>query len=92
MSSSIYHAALIIPLEKILNLKHPSSSTSSGDDVAALEDKRTWRSGHKRTLTKEVKEPAWTAMDVMIAFAEAKGWITALAARPDVKRAGNASE
>lgn len=38
------------------------------------------------------KGPKWTAMDVMTAYADRKGWVTAKAGRPDVNRAGNASE
>ena len=53
------------------------------------EDKRTWREGMK-TATKE-KLLTWTAMDILVAFASAKGWVTAKAGRPDVHRAGNAS-
>jgi len=30
-------------------------------------------------------------MDVLTAYANAKGWVTAKAGRPDVHRAGNAS-
>jgi hypothetical protein len=43
-----------------------------------------------RTDTKE-KLFTWTAMDILVAFANAKGWVTAKAGRPDVHRAGNAS-
>lgn len=38
------------------------------------------------------KEPKWTAMDIMTAYADRKGWVTAKAGRPDVNRAGNASK
>jgi hypothetical protein len=33
---------------------------------------------------------SWTAMDVLTAYADKKGWVTAKAGRPDVGRAGNA--
>ncbi|KAH0838031.1 hypothetical protein J3R83DRAFT_6271 [Lanmaoa asiatica] len=32
----------------------------------------------------------WTANDIMTAYAEKKGWVTAKAGRPDIHRAGNA--
>ena len=31
-------------------------------------------------------------MDILTAYADAKGWVTAKAGRPDVHRAGNASK
>lgn len=37
-------------------------------------------------------EPDWTAIDVLTAYADVKGWVTAKAGRPDIHRAGNASE
>ena len=37
------------------------------------------------------KELVWTAMDILTAYANKKGWVTAKAGRPDVNRAGNAS-
>ena len=55
----------------------------------AAEDKRTWREP-KAQVQSEKLEPAWTAMDVLIAYAGAKGWVTAKAGRPDINRAGNA--
>lgn len=33
----------------------------------------------------------WTAMDILTAYANSKGWLTAKAGRPDIHRAGNAS-
>lgn len=36
--------------------------------------------------------PEWTAMDILTAYADSKGWVTAKAGRPDVHRAGNASQ
>lgn len=38
------------------------------------------------------KEPKWTAMDIMTAYADRNGWVTAKAGRLDVNRAGNASK
>lgn len=42
----------------------------------------------------EVQSPkvAWTGMDILTAYANYKGYTTAKAGRPDVNRAGNASE
>jgi len=34
----------------------------------------------------------WTAMDILTAHADAKGWVTAKAGRADVHRAGNSSK
>lgn len=79
----IHHALQLLPLERMFNLVHPTLSTP------AAEDKRTWRK--PRTQDQPGKlEPAWTAMDVLTAYADAKGWVTAKAGRPDVHRAGNA--
>jgi ribosome biogenesis GTPase A len=79
----VHFAASLMPLEQILGLAHPTSASNS------VEDKRTWRNGITRsTQTK----PKWTAMDILVAYAEHKRWVTAKAGRPDVNRAGNASE
>ncbi|KAA1467966.1 P-loop containing nucleoside triphosphate hydrolase protein [Dentipellis sp. KUC8613] len=78
----IAHAARLLPLESILGLTHPSQVEPE------VEDKRTWREGKKKDEKK--KEIFWTAMDVLTAFADKKGWVTAKAGRPDVNRAGNA--
>lgn len=43
-----------------------------------------------RTDTKQTLL-TWTAMDILVAFANARSWVTAKAGRPDVHRAGNAS-
>ena len=96
ISSCVYHALQYLPLEQILSLTHPSKSTADQErarDYARqreLESKRTWREGQKPS--KVVEEERWTAMDVLTSFAEAKGWLTAKAGRPDINRAGNASE
>ncbi|KAJ8489384.1 hypothetical protein ONZ45_g13602 [Pleurotus djamor] len=72
-----------LPLERILHLQHP-------EEVAPpVEDKRTWRTGSKPTVHTE-RAVKWTAMEVLTGYAEAKAWVTAMAARPDVNRAGNA--
>lgn len=86
-----------MPLEEIFNLTHPSISHPE----PAVEDKRTWRA-HKKNATKDVaspleltdspKKPEWTALDIMTSYALKKGWVTAKAGRPDINRAGNASE
>ncbi|TFY70544.1 hypothetical protein EVG20_g2451 [Dentipellis fragilis] len=78
----IAHAARLLPLESILGLTHPSQVEPEA------EDKRTWREGKKKDEKK--KELLWTAMDVLTAYADKKGWVTAKAGRPDVNRAGNA--
>ena len=57
------------------------------------EDKRTWRDGMKQEDS--VNNPdrlTWTAMDILTAYADAKGWVTAKAGRSDVHRAGNSSK
>lgn len=80
----VHHASLFLPLERVFNLVHPSVWTP------AAEDKRTWREPKGQNESKK-PELAWTAMDVVIAYADAKNWVTAKAGRPDVNRAGNAS-
>ncbi|KAI5124090.1 hypothetical protein M0805_000905 [Coniferiporia weirii] len=79
--SCVYHALQYIPLEKILGLKHPA------EEDPTVEDKRTWREGKRPKISSDL---SWTAMDVLTAFANKRGWITAKAGRPDVNRAGNA--
>lgn len=81
----IHQASLLLPLERVFNLARPSLSTPMGGD------KRTWREPRTEDEPKKL-EPGWTAMDVLTAYADAKSWVTAKAARPDVNRAGNASE
>ena len=86
----IYHAARLLPLEKVLGLAHPSLSSPPP------EDKRTWREGMRPSASAGASEPpqkelVWTAMDILTAYANKKGWVTAKAGRPDVNRAGNAS-
>ncbi|KAJ7446495.1 hypothetical protein B0H11DRAFT_2084984 [Mycena galericulata] len=84
--SCIYHAAELLPLEKVYRLSHP---TQADAERVGVEDKRTWRNG-ERPGGSQVKEKPWTAMDVLIGYADAKGWVTAKAGRSDVHRAGNA--
>jgi len=79
----IHHASLLLPLERVFGLAHPSLS------APAAEDKRTWRKPRSPDRSKK-PEPAWTAMDVLTAYADVKNWVTAKAGRPDVNRAGNA--
>ena len=87
----IHHAASLLPLEKILGLAHPSLTSPP------VEDKRTWRAGmrspeaHQQQQKDKDKALVWTAMDILTAYANKKGWVTAKAGRPDVNRAGNAS-
>jgi len=87
--SCIYYAAQLLPLERIFNLVHPSTK------LAPVEDKRTWRDGRNADAQDpniNFISPMWTAMDILTAYADAKGWVTAKAGRPDVHRAGNASK
>ncbi|KAJ8084465.1 hypothetical protein PM082_003235 [Marasmius tenuissimus] len=81
ISACAYFASQLLPLERIFNLTHPSALEPPE------EDKRTWREGMKRP---EPKPISWTAMDVLVAYANKKGWFTAQAGRPDINRAGNA--
>lgn len=85
IAACAHHALLLLPLERMFVLKHPSLLTPM-----ASEDKRTWREPRIQDESKKA-EPGWTAMDVLTAYADARGWVTAKAARPDVNRAGNAS-
>lgn len=81
--SSVHHALQYLPLEKIFALQHPA------EKEALVEDKRTWRIGMQPSSKVTSSIRTWTAMDLLTAFAEKKGWITAKAGRPDVNRAGN---
>lgn len=85
ISLCIFFAAQLLPLEDILGLVHSSVSSPPP------EDKRTWREG-MRPQSSQTEEKAWTAMDLMTAYAKKRGWVTAKAGRPDVNRAGNASK
>ncbi|THV07519.1 P-loop containing nucleoside triphosphate hydrolase protein [Dendrothele bispora CBS 962.96] len=80
-SACIHFASSLLPLEKILNLTHP---TTSEEPVV---DKRTWRDGMKPTAKQTVD---WKAMDILTAYATQRSWFTAKAGRPDVARAANA--
>jgi hypothetical protein len=83
--SCIHMTATLVPLEHIFNLTHPSSSEEK------VEDKRTWRDGVRPSNAKDgVEGKDWTAMDILTAYADKKGWVTAKAGRSDVMRAGNA--
>ncbi|KDQ14426.1 hypothetical protein BOTBODRAFT_32560 [Botryobasidium botryosum FD-172 SS1] len=86
--SCVHFISKHIPLERVFGLAHPSLS------APAVEDKRTWREGQKRTTSTlapgKEGEIEWTAVDIMTAYADKKGWVTAKAGRPDVNRAGNA--
>ncbi|KZT75054.1 P-loop containing nucleoside triphosphate hydrolase protein [Daedalea quercina L-15889] len=83
-----HHAAQLLPLERILQLAHPALTSPPP------EDRRTWRAGMRAGAKGggTAQAQAWTAMDVLTAYALRKGWVTAKAGRPDVGRAGNASE
>ncbi|KAJ3892855.1 P-loop containing nucleoside triphosphate hydrolase protein [Lentinula edodes] len=77
----VHYAAQLLPLEDIFNLPHPRS------EEHPIADKRTWRENMKRV---ENLSMYWTAMDILVAFANKKSWVTAKAGRPDFSRAGNA--
>lgn len=79
----INYVASFLPLERIYKLNHPSALE------VPVEDKRTWREGIQPPKAKLIQ---WTAMDILTAFANSRGWLTAKAGRPDIHRAGNASE
>lgn len=83
----IHFAARLLPLERILSLQYPSEPSPPPP-----EDKRTWRGGMRvHAPVEQTTDPTWTAMDILIAYANKKGWVTAQVGRPDVYRAGNAS-
>ncbi|TFK56636.1 P-loop containing nucleoside triphosphate hydrolase protein [Heliocybe sulcata] len=82
--SCIHYAASVMPLERVLNLVHPTSLEPE------KEDKRTWREGMQPRPSTSDRVPKWTAMDILTAYANYKGYTTAKAGRPDVMRAGNA--
>ena len=87
MPSCIYLAAQFLPVEQIFNLVHPATREP------LAEDKRTWRDGMKQEEpTRRSDHLNWTAMDMLMAYADVKGWVTAQAGRPDVHRAGNSSK
>ncbi|KAJ7225362.1 P-loop containing nucleoside triphosphate hydrolase protein, partial [Mycena pura] len=77
----IHYAAGLLPLERIYRIPQP--------DQMNVVDKRTWRHGEPPGGS-ETKEKAWMAMDILVGYADAKGWVTAKGGRPDVHRAGNA--
>ena len=83
ISLCIHYVSQLLPIEEIYSLTHPSLSSPS------LEDKRTWRGGAKPSTSN--KPLRWTAGDILTAYANLKGWVTAKAGRPDINRAGNAS-
>ena len=85
MPACIHFAANLLPLERIFALIHPNSASDP------TQDKRTWREG-MTPPSGPTKVQTWTAMDMLVAHANAKGWVTAKAARPDVHRAGNHSQ
>ena len=79
--------------------KSPSKTKSASKPISPtnstfVEHKRTWRPGQRPLEQTKVQSrvPRWTANDIMTAYAEKKGWVTAKAGRPDIHRAGNASE
>ncbi|KIK96377.1 hypothetical protein PAXRUDRAFT_10847 [Paxillus rubicundulus Ve08.2h10] len=101
MSASNTTAATIATTAEPDDSRKPSCSTlksatfrssATATPAMSVKDKRTWRPGqrllmHTKAQSNELK---WTANDIMIAYAEKKGWVTAKAGRPDIHRAGNA--
>ena len=84
--SCVHFSAQFLPLERIFNFAHPATKEP------LAEDKRTWRDSMKQeNRDKTPDQLNWTAMDILTAYADAKGWVTAKAGRPDVHRAGNSS-
>jgi len=93
LPSCVRYISSLLPIEEIFGLEHPSLK------APPVEDKRTWRGPRNPAATPStesdtVKKPGdtrtWTPMDIMQAYANKKGWVTAKAGRPDVNRAGNA--
>ncbi|KAF8573562.1 P-loop containing nucleoside triphosphate hydrolase protein [Ramaria rubella] len=83
--SCLHYASRLLPLEQILHLSHPS------DQADVPQDKRTWRGDRPVSRqTDNVGGINWTTMDLLTAYANSKGWVTAKAGRPDAHRAGNA--
>jgi ribosome biogenesis GTPase A len=81
----IYYVSHYLPLEEIFKLVHPLTRDPP------KQDKRTWREDRQQLPLKQ-EDHVWTAMDILVAYASAKNWVTAKAGRPDVNRAGNASK
>jgi ribosome biogenesis GTPase A len=79
----INYISKLLPLERIFKIRISALSEET------QEDKRTWREGMQPSKQKPVQ---WTSMDILVAYANMKGWITAKTGRPDIHRAGNASE
>ncbi|KAH9912144.1 P-loop containing nucleoside triphosphate hydrolase protein [Epithele typhae] len=100
----VHRAAQLLPLERVLDLTHPSIThpppvskrakdpawTASSDPFWDALDPCT--DPFKDLLPPPTAPLVWTAMDVLSAHAELKGYATAQVGRPDVNRAGNAGE
>ena len=95
--SCIHHLSRLLPLETIFELEHPRTNEVPEQPK---EDKRTWRGERAKEREREEREAReqeerrrkqWTAMDILVAFALKKAWVTAQAGRPDTNRAGNYS-
>jgi hypothetical protein len=78
-----------LPLEKVFQLEHPAVED---EPVVEVEDKRTWRGSAPVRPKKVIEPPKWTALYLLVAYARKRGWLTAMAGREDVMRAGNASK
>lgn len=97
MPFCVHQLGRLLPLEQILELTHPAGPASSATvavDSTLVEDRRTWRPGQRPLERDKVSSRTlgWTANDIMTSYAKKKGWVTAKAGRPDIHRAGNASE
>ncbi|KAG8787783.1 hypothetical protein FRC12_015284 [Ceratobasidium sp. 428] len=86
LPACIRYAGSLMPIENIFNVER-----SMLEPEEVIEDKRTWREGTRPPKTQDnAVNEAWTALQVMSAYATKRGWKTAKAGRPDAMRAGNA--
>ena len=92
-TSSASNATATVASTSDRSSKAKSNPNPVPTNTTPVEDKRTWRPGQRQLEQTEdqPRAPRWTANDIMTAYAEKKGWVTAKAGRPDIHRAGNAS-
>lgn len=78
----------LMPIENIFGVDR-----SMLEPEEVVEDKRTWRAGMRPTIAtpQRAERKAWTAMEIMNAYATKRGWQTARTGWPDAMRAGDAS-
>jgi len=79
----IYYVSHYLPLEELFRLQRPSTNNPP------KQDKRTWREDMERPSIQQEdyqEDHKWTAMDILVAYAAVKKWVTAKAGRPDVNR------